>query len=376
MNNFKWISLLFSLFFFISCTGIAPIQNPYQQYPSQGTPHGQYPSQGTPHGQYPSQGTSYGQYPSQGTSYGQYPNTQPTLYGNLPNRDRDYDSLLDDPDREDNISRAQQERGDKCEDQERDHDCHKLCRKMYTNRAKKDCEKLTTIKIERLIGIHEQIEDPDDLDIDFEDFDLYLNVSIQAFDSLIRDYRSNHAKKFLYWLVYDEDFTKILRDEDDDFDALDALLKKVRRFVEEDDEVYKPFTANIDNHDNLIALAVKRGNEEALDWFQEYILEETSACNEETSRDCFRIFCKIGDELDSRDRETWMNNTLYNYLDEIIKNKTNANDNSFVGDIDNSCGGSTTGKNDCWDPDKITDINYLEEEDKDWVNELCKDLIQ
>ena len=67
-----------------------------------------------------------------------------------------------------------------------------------------DCEELPVEQIDRLADLHETLEDPDDDDleeIDLEDFDVYLNVSIEAFEDLVRKYNSREAKSFLYWMV-------------------------------------------------------------------------------------------------------------------------------------------------------------------------------
>ena len=133
--------------------------------------------------------------------------------------------------------------GRTCENEDRDHDCKEQCGDIYTRRGDRDdCEELSVAFIERLEMLHEQLEDADDLeDIDPDDFDIYVNLSIAALDKLIGRYSSREAKDFLVWMINEEEIAKVFEDEDDDHETLEALLKRLKSFSGND--IYEPFVA-------------------------------------------------------------------------------------------------------------------------------------
>ena len=302
------------------------------------------------------------------TNAGYPPNSAQPSTGNPyfqppPRSDSDYDSRIDrDDDRDDVLSRRKKE-GDACEDEDRDHECVDQCREMYRrSNDREDCEELTPEDVEKLFEVHEALEDADDRglrDIDVEDLEAYLNVSIAGFDGLIRDYKSNEAKEVLIWIAENEDVTETFEDEDDDYRTLEGLLKALSSFSSS--ELERPFTKDIDRG-TLFEEAIDTRNEAAVAWFLDYIFYTASDCNdnEQVSVDCFTVICKIGNGFEDEDLlRDWLDiSSFENYMDDIIREGINA------------------GSAPKWDTSAIDDPNDLyEDRDNTWVETLCGDLI-
>ena len=118
---------------------------------------------------------------------------------------RDYDQLRENDSNRSNILDQSRQRysGSTCEElDDRYHDCVKQCREIYGHRIDRDnCEELPIAQIAVLVDIHELLEDPDDdelASIDLEDLEVYLNVSLDGFDSRISKYSKIEAKEVLF----------------------------------------------------------------------------------------------------------------------------------------------------------------------------------
>ena len=192
--------------------------------------------------------------------------------------------------------------------------------------------------------------DDDELEsIDLLDLEVYLNVSISAFDKLIGKYSKSEAKEVLLWIVSDEELTELVRDEDDEYAALKELFKEVAG----EDNTHKPFVANIDGNDKLMEVVIEEGNEEAVEWFHEYITEEVNGCegDDEDDISCFTVFCTIGQGIDQDSREDWLGfEDFEEYIEDIVDSQINA--------------GSQSGQ---WDTNDIQDIDDV----TDFYDELC-----
>ena len=291
-------------------------------------------------------------YPSTGVPGGPPPSD--AYYDGRIRGDEDRNAVLGD-------SRARF-RGNLCEDESRNHRCKDQCRTMYrrTN-DKEDCEELAVEQIVRLMDVHDILKRADDEElrnIDLEDLEVYLNVSIAGFDDLIRDYRSSEAKDVLVWIANNDEIADILRDEDEQYKTLEQLLKTLGSFSSS--ELEDPFTRNI-NRGTLFEVAIDARNESAVNWFMEYIFNVSNSCNndDEVSIGCFTVICKIGDEFEDEDflRDWFGFSNFENYIEDIIEGKINA-------------GGDPK-----WDASAITEVDDLFEtspyEDQTWVESLC-----
>ena len=238
------------------------------------------------------------------------------------------------------LKRSHQRYNNACGSIEGRHECKYMCWYIYDGeRNRKDCESLPVKQIEVLADIHELLEDPDDDELEsisLEDFEVYLNVSISAFDKLIGTYSRGEAKELLLWIVSDEDITEIVRDEEDEFAALKRLFKEI---VGGEDNTYEPFLQRIDGRDKLMEVAIEEGNYEAVEWFHDYIFETTEACSDnEVSLGCFKNFCEIGKDIDDHSREDWMGfEDFEDYIEDIVEDRINENnwmDGNNIQDVD------------------------------------------
>ena len=293
----------------------------------------------------------------------------------IDNRTDEYyeERISNDQDRDD-VIRSSRERYSKnyCEDEDKNHDCFDQCRDIYTRRAdKNDCEELSIDQIERLVEIHEFLEDSDEDDlpsIDPEDFDVYLNISIQPLDQLVRKYNKSEAKDFVVWLIKDEDIFDIFQKEDDEYDTFESVLESVSgtnipngdTSLDNIVTIYDPFLERIESGDKLMELAIDSGNENIVEWFMEYIFEKSEVCqHQELAVGCFEIYCKIGEDIDEDYRDDWLSYYKFeDYLDEIIERGTNRRDPSTI------------------EPPYYwtTPVNKIENtgDTEDWLNDLCK----
>ena len=278
--------------------------------------------------------------------------------------DRPYDQLKDRDENRRSVLDESRKRysGSTCEEEDdRSHDCVDQCRDIYSRRSDRDdCEELPIAQIEMLAELHELLEDPDDddlRDIDLADLEVYLNVSIAGFDSLINRYSSREAKEVLFWIAENEDISNLFSDEDDEFKALEALFKEVTGGFSASSETHQPFIERIDGSDRLMEIVIDAGNESAIEWFHSYITETAEGCsgkNDEISGTCFEVFCKIGKGIDDDIRESWLSfEDFEEYIDDIVQAGVNGR----------ASPGSTE-----WDTDNIDDSGDV----TDFYDELCK----
>ena len=271
-----------------------------------------------------------------------------------------------DEDRDDVIRNSRRRySGNTCEDEGKNHDCVDQCRDIYSRRSDKDdCEELSVAQIERLVEIHELLEDPDEDDlpsIDPEDFDVYLNISIEPLDKFVGKYSTNEAKEFMVWLIDDENAFNIFQKEDDEYETLQGLLGGISSGDVRNDNIYKPFIAKIESGYRLMEFAVDSGDEDVIEWFMDYIFEKNSNCErDEITTACFTLYCKIGKEMDRDYRDDWLRfDNFQEYIDEIISDGIN-ND-----------GGSNSGTY-YWGSasNKYEDTGDID----DWYDDLCSGL--
>ena len=299
MNNLKIIGHVIVTFLLLGCQGA-------------GAPYGYNPNGNAHNDGYP-------------------PNNQ---YASTRDPNRDYDRIRDnDSDRDDILDDSRRRStGDTCDNKSQDHECREHCRAIYKNRDRGDCLDLSVSQIETLKDIHEELKSPryDRLNkIKTEDLEVYLNLSIFAFDSLVRNYRSVEAKDVMAWIVdYPKVTDKIWR-QDEDYRTLESLLGGITSYTNV--ELYRPFsTAILRSGDTLFDMAVVAGNDYALDWFQEYIEDQVKACpiDAASTPNCrFVVYCKIGKAMDDeRNREQLINDSssFENYIDDIIRQGVNA----------------------------------------------------
>ncbi|MCZ0933387.1 MAG: hypothetical protein OXJ52_09600 [Oligoflexia bacterium] len=290
--------------------------------------------------------------------------------------DEEYDRRKDDDDNRGSVfDRSRSRRsGNICEDEDRDHECKEQCKEMYRRIGDRDdCEELTVAQIGVLFELWEFLKEPDEDDlphIDAEDFDVYLNVSISSLDNLVDDWNNRETKEFLYWMINNENIAKIFEKEDNDYKTFTAILKNLNGNFGSS-TIYEPFLQKIER-DKLMEVAIDSGNEMVIEWFMDYINDENSDCkDEDVSKDCFEVYCKIGKGIDEDFMEQWLDYPVFeDHIDDIIQNGVNAtNPGAAGGDATNDINSSgwTFGDDD-GEFENFGDIS------DDWVTDLCHDL--
>ena len=284
-----------------------------------------------------------------------------TRYDDLKERDEDREYVLRD-------SRKRRS-GNVCEDEDRDHECKDMCKEIYGRRGdREDCEELTVSQIEVIFELWEILEEPDEDDlgeIDSEDFDVYLNISISSLDDLVKDWNSREAKEFLYWLINDPDSARVFEKEDDDYDTFSRILKEIRSF-NESTETHVPFIQKIED-DKLIEVAIDSGNDEILEWFMDYIEDKNRDCNDNpVSKNCFKVYCTIGEDIDEDYMEDWLSYEVFeSYIEDIIDEGVNSDNPTDAGGDSSEAGTGWTYGDDDGEFEDIGDIS------DDWVEDLC-----
>ena len=292
---FKWFFLIGFCLTAFSCT------NPPQGYG--------YPNQ-------------YNQQPSQNNNNlntSPLPDPDDNYYNNRQNTDNDRDEVLNNANR-----------GEACEDQRYSHNCYKLCKEMYRRSDdNEECLELDIDNVEEIYDVYSDLKDGGFRkleNIDPEHFELFLNVSIASFDTIIRkEYKRSEGRDLLIWIAENEDIAEIMYDEDDDFRRLGDLLFLVQRFTPE--TLDKPLSFDIENRQNLFEYAIATGNTPAMDYFLDYILKTHSSCKKTKiyTAGCLTVVCKIGFSVDERDRGQFIyySNSFVDFIERIIKDGIN-----------------------------------------------------
>ena len=241
-------------------------------------------------------------------------------------------------------------RGSGCEYERPSHRCHELCREMYS-RDRDECLEEEPNTIEDIYQVYQDIEGARNLQsINLGHFEAYLDVSSFSLVSLIRDYSRSDAEDMLLWIAEDQAVAELISDEDDDFRILNDLLSLIVHF--DSDKLEVPFTRRIDKRDTLMDYALKSGNEEALDYFLEYIFMGDQACRSDNfTVDCLTVICEIGRGSEERDRGYYFDSLVFeDFMAEIIDKKVNGSASSNKNKWIKGSGDDKI--------DNISDLNY------------------
>ena len=203
------------------------------------------------------------------------------------------------------------------------------------------------------------MKDPDDDDLaefDLEDFEVYLGISTSPFDKLVNKYSRGESKDVLRWIAENEDVAELLEDKDDEFKILYKFLEDIAPDGDKGENMYKYFVAKIDGGDKLMEVVIDSGNEEAHNWFLDFINSNNDPCNNSVTKASFYQYCKIGDSIDTDLSDEWLSFEEFDeYIENIVDEEVNGHSNTF-----------TNPK--CWDTDDIYDVGDV----NDWVDDLCK----
>ncbi len=248
-----------------------------------------------------------------------------------------------DPNRKAVLDRARSKyTGPTCEEEDdRTHECVKQCRILYTNNGdRRDCEEDLTVKqIAVLAELYELLKEPNYKKLEknitkTEDLEVYLNLSLAGFDGLAEKYKESEAEDVLLWITKNKNIAELFEEEDDDFVILKTLLEKLAKI--NTSKIHLPFIQKIDSSEKLMEAAST--NENAINWFNKYILEEGDGCaDKEISAACFTHFCQIGNGIDDDAIDEWSRHKIFEkYLVNIIDdeiNKSNWMDGEHIDSI-------------------------------------------
>ena len=327
------IEFVMFFFFLVGCMGIAPT-----------APYGQNP---------------YGQ---------QNPYGPQNPYGQNPNGPQNFPSQTTRPyfpsekDSEDS-GRSRSRSGNACEDRDKDHECYDQCSDMYRGNDIRKCKKKEPSEIEDMFEVYEILKEAEFADFEeshLEDFKAFLDISINAFEYLVRRYDDRSAIQELWvWIVEDEEVTKLIQRKDYEYRTLTRLLGELKSW--DNNEIYRPFTKSVRGRESLMEAAI--GNENALSWFSEYLTEE-GGCPDEVNVTCFKHFCKIGKDMGRTGPEDWADHSgvLQDLIDEVIERGINHSGGEGTSAAPYYWGANTNNQ------DEYGDVDDLD----DFVEDLCE----
>ena len=294
--------------------------------------------------------------------------------------------------------------------------CKEICSDIYQDRKdRKKCEKLSVDLIEDLEIVYRALEDGSDYGFSkiynsyhHEVFYDYLNIGLSGLNDIIEDYSSREAKNFLLWLIKSENILDSFIKADDDYKVLITLFKSIRpsyddakdfflwlteaknissniiikeygnyiviatkSSYDEKEGTWEIFNEKINYSDTLMELVLKSNSDTIMKWFLDYINNTNTACDKnKESEECFKVYCKIGKELDEYAQDSWHEKfyDFQDYLDDIVSEAVNQ-DNWLPVNI------ATGGEN----ADEVVVLDdVLNKQDdyyyRSWVDALCNGL--
>ncbi|MBC6416138.1 MAG: hypothetical protein GDA46_07130 [Bdellovibrionales bacterium] len=251
-----------------------------------------------------------------------------------------------------------------------------MCEEIYNRREDHlRCKEFSNREISNLFELYKILENPRDdtlKKIEFVNFEIYLNISLKSFERLIEDYDSSDAREILSWLIssYEELYFFVERDEKNDYKLSHKLLEAFENSYRSFTSLHKAFTKHIRGQ-ALIELIIDRGDEVFKLFF--YIINENTICDDRETRDCFKIYCQIGEELHENYRQDMLDIEVFEaYIKDIIDEKINSRNYQPRNDED---GYNPNG----WRHKDSPGIHWSEIGDvrdlHDWVDDLCQDLV-
>ena len=246
--------------------------------------------------------------------------------------------------------------------------CEEQCKDMFgTITSRKECRKLKVSLIKDLYDQFKILEEADDLqDINSRLFEVYLNVSISGLSKIADRYSDNEAEDFLFWVLKNETILNIFRKEDNNHIMFEKILKKFDSNYNTN-SLNTTFSKKLEGSE-LIEIAIRNSESQMMTWFLDFINDKNEACDKDTeTKDCFEIYCKIGDELSEDDKAEWLEVSEFeDYLKDIISKKVNSRN----ADSSNAKRYNRNG----WSYNR-QGIEEFSDLSDDWVSDLCQDLI-
>ena len=206
---------------------------------------------------------------------------------------------------------------DSCEEKSSSNECYDLCQEIYPKDTEECLEESPDV-IDNIYNVYRALKKANDLEdfnkINLNGFDSYVSVDTSSLISLIRDYSRGDADSMLEWVSENSRVAEILRgEENENFRILDDLLNLGEFDVPFEDSEFMDY-------------ALKNENDEALDYFFEYIFSNATGCSTKISTKCLETVCKIGrnTNVSPRHRYLYFRSLVFkDFMRDIIKNKVN-----------------------------------------------------
>ena len=214
-----------------------------------------------------------------------------------------------------------------CKNTNNSHSCRSICNSIYLSpQERSNCRGLSISKVNRLEEVHDFFKTPnrDELtEVVPNDFNMYLNLSINPLGELVSGYSKFEAEEFILWLISNEDFAKKFKQGDNDNEILTKLLEGVfnkshvektpvtRYLAQWDDDldknIHEVFLTQLDGNHKLMEVLIQSGSQNSMNRFMDYINNNNSHCAKNpTSLNCFTVYCKIGYGIKDYSRENWL----------------------------------------------------------------------
>ena len=247
-------------------------------------------------------------------------------------------------------------------DNKNQEDCEEICRELYKRtRDRKDCEKLEVDLIEDLEKMYKNLKEADELsDIAPSLFKAYLNISILGLKNIAEKFSLIEAERFLLWVIKNQKLGTIFRDKDSKNEVLEVIFETISNYETDNDDsdLHKPFIKRLDG-DELMEIAIISDNVEVVEWLMDFI-NDKETCDDQDTKNCFAVYCKIGSNLNKDTRKNWLNYDVFiRYIKDIIDKKVNSKDARSSNNEKYNARG--------WDDSSIDGLNDI----KDWVDDLC-----
>ena len=208
-----------------------------------------------------------------------------------------------------------------------DEDCEEICDDIFDRRKdKEDCEELPIAQVQRFEDLYETLKDPDEeglRDINLEDLEVLMNVSIEPIDDVVKGLSRREVEDVLSWIAEEETVANLFEKEDDDFAILEALLKAIHN------DVLPALNRTISDEDrfSFVELALDQENETALEWINDFFEEECDG-EDNTDKCVFKThYCALDIDKDLID-DYFDHGFFTSLLDDILENNRPADDDN------------------------------------------------
>lgn len=180
--------------------------------------------------------------------------------------------------------------------------CKKICDDIFSIRSdKKDCYELSKELVYDFRDIIKATEKGsiDTLDeIGSESLECMLDIDERAFAKAIKDMNKKETKKFALFILDNDEFSKVLKDEDNDFN----ILKQILHGLSGTNDLRRALSYEIKEDKGFLWLSAEK-SEDAWEWLDDYVDKK---CDEGDSLDCpggenIGAYCNALNRLNERE---------------------------------------------------------------------------